>query len=163
MTQTNSNPSSLSTLVDSLDDVNSVHHPLYFHPHDHPGMILISKKLSGSENYSTWKRSMMIALSARNKIKLVTGEFEEPEIDSPLRSFWERANDMVISWMLNTVTDQISNNLNFVNTTHSLWHQLHDHYSQLDGHRIYQLSNEIVHLKQLNCSMEVYYHNLKGL
>ncbi|GJY11136.1 putative reverse transcriptase domain-containing protein [Tanacetum coccineum] len=156
------NPSS-STPVDSLDDINSVHHPLYFHPHDHPGMILISKKLSGSENYSTWKRSMMIALSARNKLKLVTGEFEEPEMDSPLRSFWERANDMVISWILNTVTDQISNNLNFVNTAHSLWHQLYDHYSQLDGHRIYQLSNEIVHLKQLNCSVEVYYHKLKGL
>ncbi|GJV32058.1 cysteine-rich receptor-like protein kinase 8 [Tanacetum coccineum] len=69
MTQTNSNPSS-STPVDLLDDINSVHHPLYFNPHDHPGMILISKKLSGSENYSTWKRSMMIALSARNKLKL---------------------------------------------------------------------------------------------
>nr|GEX02829.1 homeodomain-like protein [Tanacetum cinerariifolium] len=40
---------------------------------DHPGLILISKKLTGLENYSTWKRSMMIALNARNKLKLVNG------------------------------------------------------------------------------------------
>ncbi|GJZ31566.1 cysteine-rich receptor-like protein kinase 8 [Tanacetum coccineum] len=82
-------------------------------------MILISKKLIGSENYTMWKRSMMIALSARNKIKLINGEFEEPDVSSPIRSYWERANDM--------------------------------------------LHNEIVHLKQMNCSVEVFYHKLKGL
>nr|GEX54174.1 cysteine-rich RLK (receptor-like protein kinase) 8 [Tanacetum cinerariifolium] len=63
-------------------------------------MILISKKLTSSEFYTIWKRSMMIELSARNK---------------------------------------------------------------LDGHMINQLNNEIVHLKQMNCSVEVYYHKLKGL
>ncbi|GJV13453.1 cysteine-rich receptor-like protein kinase 8 [Tanacetum coccineum] len=79
------------------DDINSPNHPLYFHPQDHPGMILISRKLTGSDNYSHWKRSMMIALSARNKIKLVNGDFEEPEKTSPIRAYWERANDMLNS------------------------------------------------------------------
>ncbi|GJT05041.1 cysteine-rich receptor-like protein kinase 8 [Tanacetum coccineum] len=45
----------------------------------------------------------------------------------------------------------------------ALWFELQEHYSQLDGHRIYQLSNEIVKLKQSNCTIEVYYHKLKGL
>ncbi|GKC23062.1 retrovirus-related pol polyprotein from transposon TNT 1-94, partial [Tanacetum coccineum] len=39
--------------------------------------------------------SMMIALNARNKLKLVNGEYEEPAANSPLRFLWERANDMV--------------------------------------------------------------------
>ncbi|GKA55658.1 retrovirus-related pol polyprotein from transposon TNT 1-94 [Tanacetum coccineum] len=43
-------------------DINSPNHPLYLHPNDHLGLILISKKLTGLENYSSWKRSMMIAL-----------------------------------------------------------------------------------------------------
>ncbi|GKA97177.1 cysteine-rich receptor-like protein kinase 8 [Tanacetum coccineum] len=158
----NDSSSSNTNNTDSIDDINSINHPLFFHPQDHPGMIRISKKLTGSNNYTIWKRSMMIALSARNKVKLINGEFEEPEVSSPIRSYWERANDMVISWILNIVSEQISNNLNFVHSTHSLWHQLHDHYSQLDGHRIYQLHNDIVHLKQMNCSVEVYYHKLKG-
>ncbi|GJS45634.1 cysteine-rich receptor-like protein kinase 8 [Tanacetum coccineum] len=79
----------------NMEDINSVHHPLFFHQNDHPGLVLISKKLTGSDNYTSWKRSMMIALSSRNKLKLINGEFEEPATDSPIKPFWERANDMV--------------------------------------------------------------------
>ncbi|GJW90562.1 cysteine-rich receptor-like protein kinase 8 [Tanacetum coccineum] len=114
-------------------DINSPNHPLYLHPNDHPGLILISKKLTSSENYSSWKRSMMIALNAKNKLKIVTGELIEPNVDSDERALWERTNDMIISWILNTVSD-----------------------------KIYQLMNDIVALKQQNCSIKVYYHKLKG-
>ncbi|PWA89235.1 Cysteine-rich RLK (receptor-like protein kinase) 8 [Artemisia annua] len=144
-------------------DLNSPNHPLYLHPNDHPGLILISKKLTRSDNYSSWKRSMMIALNAKNKLKIVTGEYVEPSSDSEERAMWERTNDMIISWILNTISDQISNNLNFITTACDLWSELHEHYAQLDGHRIYQLVNDIVGLKQQNSSIEVYYHKLKGL
>ena len=59
---------------------------------------------------------MMIALNAKNKLKIVNGEFVEPRINSELRPLWERTNDMIISWIMNTIDDQISNSLNFVNT-----------------------------------------------
>nr|GEV85281.1 cysteine-rich RLK (receptor-like protein kinase) 8 [Tanacetum cinerariifolium] len=112
-------------------DINSPNHPLYLHPNDHPGLVLIFKKLTGSENYNSWKRSMMIALNAKNMLKIVT--------------------------------DQISNNLNFVNSASELWAKLYEHYAQLDGYKMYQLVNDIVDLKQQNCNIEVYYHKLKGL
>lgn len=144
-------------------EVNSINHPLYLHQNDHPGLILISKKLTGSENYSTWRRSMVIALNAKNKLKIVTGEYKEPDATSNLRSYWERANDMLISWILNTVSEQIGNNLHFINSVASIWQELHDHYAQLDGHRVYQVMNEITQLQQGNGSVEIYYHKLKGL
>nr|GEZ15271.1 cysteine-rich RLK (receptor-like protein kinase) 8 [Tanacetum cinerariifolium] len=68
------------------EDINSVHRSLYFHQNDHPGLMLISKKLSGYENYSSWQRSMMIALNARNKLKLINGGFGEPVVNSEIRS-----------------------------------------------------------------------------
>ena len=105
---------------------------------------------------------MTIALNAKNKLKIITKAYPEPDEDSPLRALWERNNDMIISWILNTVSDQISNNLSFVHSASALWLELQDHYSQLDGHRIYQLSNEIAQLKQSNCSVEVFYQKLKG-
>nr|XP_043625974.1 uncharacterized protein LOC122597447 [Erigeron canadensis] len=142
---------------------DSSNHPLYLHQNDHPGIILITKKLVGSENYNSWKRSMTIALSAKNKLKLVNGEYEEPSPDSDLRALWERANDMVISWILNTVSDEISNNLNFVSNACALWKELNEHYSQLDGHRIFQVTHELVDLTQHNTSIETYYHKMKGL
>nr|GEX76749.1 retrovirus-related Pol polyprotein from transposon TNT 1-94 [Tanacetum cinerariifolium] len=74
---------------------------------------------------------MLIALSAKNKLKLINGDYDEPSIDSSLKAYWERANDMLISWILNTVSEQIA--------------------------------NEIVELKQSNCTIDVYYHKLKGL
>ncbi|GJT44894.1 cysteine-rich receptor-like protein kinase 8 [Tanacetum coccineum] len=124
---TNSPPSSQSNT--NIYDINSIHHPLYFHQNDHPGLVLISKKLTRSENYSTWRRSMMIALNAKNKLKLINGDFEESSSNSEIRSLWERPNDMIISWILNTVLDQIGNNLTFVNSTSSLWNELYEHYS----------------------------------
>ncbi|GJX21902.1 cysteine-rich receptor-like protein kinase 8 [Tanacetum coccineum] len=132
---TNSSNSSQSTSnTGNNDDINSVYHPLFFHQNDHPGLVLNSKKLTGSNNYSSWKRLMMIAFSVRNKLKLINREFEEPTVELPIRPFLERANDM-----------------------------LNEHYAQLDGHKIYQVSNEIANLKQGNTTIELYHHKLKGL
>ena len=143
-------------------DEITFNHPLYLHQNDHPGLILISKKLTGSDNYASWKRSMVIALNAKNKLKIITGEFEEPGATSNQRALWERTNDMIISWILNTLDEKISDSLNFVNSAHDLWEELQEHYSQLDGHRIYQITNDIVQLKQDNMAIENYYHKLKG-
>ncbi|XP_071740217.1 uncharacterized protein [Rutidosis leptorrhynchoides] len=144
------------------DDVTSPNHPLFLHQNDHPGLILIAKKLTGSNNYSSWRRSMTIALNAKNKLQIVTGTYAEPDTGSRTRALWERTNDMVISWILNTISDQISDSLSFVNTAKELRSELQEHYSQLDGHRIYQLTNDIAQLKQKNSTIEVYYHKLKG-
>ncbi|XP_071714667.1 uncharacterized protein [Rutidosis leptorrhynchoides] len=144
------------------EDTNSPNHPLFLHQNDRPGLILISKKLTGSENYSSWRRSMTIALNAKNKLKFVTGGLAEPELTSSDRALCDRNNDMIISWILNTISDQISNSLSFANTVAALWKELQEHYSQLDGHRIYQLTNDIAHLKQIDCVVEIYYQKLKG-
>ena len=106
---------------------------------------------------------MMIALNARNKLKIINGEYPEPESTSALRSIWERANDMVISWILNTISEQIGNNLSFINSASALRTELNEHYSQLDCHIIYQVSNDIINHKQGNTTTELYYHKLKGL
>ncbi|GJR74414.1 cysteine-rich receptor-like protein kinase 8 [Tanacetum coccineum] len=113
-TQHTSPSSSTSTMPD--DDVNSPYHPLFLHQQDHPRLVLISKKLTGLDNYGSWKRSIMISLNAKNKIKIINGDFVQPEINSRNRALWERINDMIISWILNTISEQISNSLSFVNS-----------------------------------------------
>ncbi|KAB2610299.1 hypothetical protein D8674_018331 [Pyrus ussuriensis x Pyrus communis] len=47
--------------------------PYFLHPSDHPGLILVSKKLNG-DNYNTWCRAMEISLSAKNKIGFINGK-----------------------------------------------------------------------------------------
>ncbi|XP_071688078.1 uncharacterized protein [Rutidosis leptorrhynchoides] len=100
--------------------------------------------------------------NAKNKLKIVTLEITEPAANSNVKALWDRTNDMIISWLLNTITDQIGNSLSYINSAAALWKELQEHYSQLDGHGIYQLANEISQLKQENCTVEVYYQKLKG-
>lgn len=137
-------------------------HPLFLHNNDHPGLMLIAKKLIGPENYGPWSRSMRIALNARNKFAIVTGVFPQPEADSPSFAQWERVNDMVISWIMNSVADDISDGLNFVTSAKEVWNELHERFSSINGHRVYQVLRNIHCLEQGNTSVEVYFHKLKG-
>ncbi|GKE61051.1 cysteine-rich receptor-like protein kinase 8, partial [Tanacetum coccineum] len=82
-----------------------------------------------SDNYGSWKRLMMIALNAKNKLELVIGEYKELVVNSIYRALWERTNDMIISWILNTIDEQISNSLNFVNSACDLCNELQERYS----------------------------------
>nr|GEU64097.1 cysteine-rich RLK (receptor-like protein kinase) 8 [Tanacetum cinerariifolium] len=143
------------------DEISS-NHPLFLHQTDHPGLLLKSKKLTGSNNYSSWKISVMIARNAKNKMKLVNGKFLEPRMESNLRAIWEQNNDLLISWDLNIMSEQISNSLNFINFVPKLWNELQEQYARIYGYRIFQLSHDMLQLKQENCNIEVYYHKLKG-
>nr|GEV33959.1 DC1, C1-like, zinc finger, RING/FYVE/PHD-type [Tanacetum cinerariifolium] len=164
-------PDCAPLILKSEQGVNSSHNDLVYKfinmkfgdvrntdDHEHPVSFV-----AGTKTDRSWKRSMMIALNAKNKLKIVTDEYIEPEIRSRLRALWERTNDMIISWIFNTIAEQISNSLSFLNTAAGLWNKLQEHYSQLDGHRIYQITNDLVQLKQNNCAIEVFYHKLKGL
>lgn len=147
---------------DSLS-LESNSHPLYLHNNDHPGLILIAKKLTGTENFGPWKRSMQIALSAKNKLVLVNGLFPKPAENSSLRPQYDRVNDMVITRILTTVSDEISDGMNFVNSTAEVWNELHERFSGVNGHRIYQLLKDTHTLEQENRSVEIYFHRLKSL
>uniref|UniRef100_A0A251V5W0 Putative gag-polypeptide of LTR copia-type n=1 Tax=Helianthus annuus TaxID=4232 RepID=A0A251V5W0_HELAN len=72
-----------STINNQIDSSN----PLYLHPSDHPGMLLVSKLFDGS-GFGAWKRSISIALSVNNKLCFVNGEIEAPT--SPIqRQIWQ--------------------------------------------------------------------------
>lgn len=138
-------------------------HPLFLQNIDHPGLILISKKLTGTENFGPWKRSISIALSAKNKLGIVNGTVPKPDDDSPLKAHWDRVNDMVISWILNTISDEINNGMDFVSSAQEVWEELHEQFSNVNGHRVYQVLKDIHTLDQGNKSVELYYHKLKNL
>lgn len=151
------------TTPPNTQSIDNNTHPLYLHNNDQPGMILISKKLLGSENYASWKRSLRIALSAKNKLVIVTGAFPAPPEDSPLFVHWQRVNDMVITWILNTVSDDISNSMTYMDSAFNVWNELNDRFSAVTGHKFYETQRDLFKLEQENDSIELYYHKLKGL
>lgn len=154
---------SVSNSDSSISSFDTNTHPLYLHDNDQLSMILISKKLLGTKNFVPWKRSLQIALSAKNKLVIVNGSFEEPDQTSPLFPQWQWENDMVISWILNTVCDEISNNMNNVHSAKAVWDELNERYASISGHKIFEVQKELFKLEQGTSSVETYFHKLKGL
>ncbi|XP_074326753.1 uncharacterized protein LOC141664697 [Apium graveolens] len=155
-----STPSDTTPQYPNFIDTNA--HPLFLHNNDQPGMVLISKKLTGSENYASWKRSLQIALSAKNKLVIVNGDFVAPAMDFPLYAHWKRVNDMVITWILNTVSDDISNIMNYMDSAALVWNELSERFSAVSGHKFYETQRALFKLEQGNDSFEFYFNKLKG-
>jgi len=70
--------------------------PLFLHPSDQPGQSLVAELFNG-DDFENWRRSVMVALSAKQKLSIVDGSYKKPDANSPLLSHWQRCNDMVIS------------------------------------------------------------------
>ncbi|XP_068655247.1 uncharacterized protein [Aristolochia californica] len=88
--------------------------PYYIHHSDSPGQVLVSQLLTG-ENYTSWSRAMLIALSVKNKVGFVDGSILEPPSAYPiLLNSWTRNNNMVISWILNSVSKELSASVIFI-------------------------------------------------
>lgn len=49
-----------------------VNHPYYLQTSDHLGMVLVTQLLI-DQNYNQWKRSMMIILSTKYKLRMIDG------------------------------------------------------------------------------------------
>ena len=81
----------------SLQDQSlNVHSPYYLHPIENPATTLVSSVLN-SKNYNLWSRSMLTALSAKNKVEFVDGSIQGYPSNHTLYTIWKRCNNMVVS------------------------------------------------------------------
>ena len=91
----------------AIDDLSS---PSFLHNGDHPRMNLVSHPLTGA-NYHTWRRAMLMALTAKKKIGFVDGTIPRPNSNDIMYNARCRCNSMVFSWIINTVAKDIANSL----------------------------------------------------
>ena len=119
---------------------NDALNPFFIHHSDHPGMVLVSKPLNG-DNYATWSRSMRISLSAKNKLGFVDGSVKVPsaKTNPDEYSLWQRCNDMIISWILNSLKPVIADSIIYLTTTSKVWQDLQERFAQSNALRIFQL------------------------
>ena len=103
----------------SLKDPNS--NPLYVHHADHAGIALVSEKLAGLGNFNTWRRSVLMALGARNKAVFVDGTFTEVDMSHPDYASWSRCNNIVCTWIVNAVEKLIAKSIMYLTTARQMW------------------------------------------
>ncbi|KAK6162863.1 hypothetical protein DH2020_002704 [Rehmannia glutinosa] len=137
-----------STLT--MDDPSSVY---FIHHSDNPGIVLVSQPLTG-DDYASWSRGMTIALSVKNKLSFIDGSLlRPPDTDVLLLNSWIRNNNVVISWIINSISKEISVSILFSESARDIWLDLQERFQQSNGPRLFQLRRDLLILKQDNISI----------
>ncbi|XP_012835096.1 PREDICTED: uncharacterized protein LOC105955841, partial [Erythranthe guttata] len=143
--------------------LGDVSHPMFLHPSDGPNLILVSQ-LFTEDNYASWSRAMTISLTVKNKIGFIDGTISEPAADElVMRNAWIRNNNIVMSWIINSVSKDIQGSIMYSNSSKEIWDDLKTRFSQTNGPRIFQLRRDLANLTQGSQSVNVYFTKVKAI
>lgn len=146
----------------STGTVIDCNHPYFLSSSDHPGMILVTVTLS-DHNYNQWSRSMKIALSSKLKLGFIDGTASKPNSTSNLLIYWNRCNDIVISWILNTVSVEICQSIMYMTSAVDIWNDLATRFSHTNVPKLFNLRKEIAYLNQGTLSVSAYFTKFRAL
>nr|GMD63501.1 Phosphoinositide phosphatase SAC1 [Ipomoea batatas] len=93
----------LSTTITTSATHIDIENPYYLHSSDGTGTSLIGTPLVGIDNYTSWALAMTMALRGRNKFCFVDGTLAMPDVSHPDHTRWQRVNNIVMSWILNSI------------------------------------------------------------
>lgn len=75
----------------------------------------------------------------KNKLGFINGECKRLDLDSSKYRIWERCDDMVTSWILNSLAKEIADNVKYVSDAIELWRELEGRYDQTNRTKLYQI------------------------
>lgn len=142
--------------------VIDVYHPYFLQSSDNPGIALVTQMLT-SQNYCQWSRSVKLALSAKNKLGMIDGTLSQPASSSNMFSHWSRCNDMVLSWLLNSISSEIRDSVVYFSTAKEIWDDLVVRFTQGNVPRIFQLKKDLTALTQGSMSITAYFTKCRTL
>lgn len=81
-----------------------------------------------------------MALIAKNKLGIVDGSILPPdENHRPLYHSWLRNNNIVASWLLNSISKKITASVIYLSTAAEIWSDLQERFQKRNGPRVFQL------------------------
>ncbi|KAJ0441126.1 putative transcription factor interactor and regulator CCHC(Zn) family [Helianthus annuus] len=149
-------PSTSQTLIGKLD----IGDPLYLHPSDSSSLTIVSIKLKGTENYAVWSSAMKLALEAKNKYGFIDGKVEKSKDDEILAAQWDRCNSVVLTWLLNSISEELFLGQVFSKLASEVWTDLKESFDKIDGSVVYDLYKKINCIAQNGSTVAEYYNKL---
>ncbi|KAG8650817.1 hypothetical protein MANES_07G072514v8 [Manihot esculenta] len=138
-------PEDLAKIIAAINTKNSENDLYHVNNFDAPGFSLVNTPLRGP-NYLSWSWSVQIALRAKKKLGFINGKIKAPALDSDDYEKWLTAYSMVVSWLLNAMSKDISDAFVFCKNAKILWDEL---------------KHNIAGYKQGSNSVTEYYTSLK--
>jgi hypothetical protein len=106
---------------------------------------------------------MKVALISKNKIKFVDGSFQKPAAASILYDPWVRCNNLVLSWLQRSISDNIAQSILWIENANAVWDNLRNRFSEGDIFRISDLQDDLVRLQQGNFDVSNYFTQLTSI
>ncbi|XP_068504115.1 uncharacterized protein [Phaseolus vulgaris] len=101
-----------------------------------------------SVKYHPWSRLVLTVLSAKNKVEFINGVIPCPPESDPSFSSWICCNNIVVSWLVHSVSVPIPKNIIWMDKALDIWNDLKACYSQYDLSRISDLQMKVSFLNQ---------------
>lgn len=103
---------------------------------------------------------MRIALTGKRKIGFVTGACSRSLYRDELHEQWETCNAIVLSWLMNSVSEVLLSGIVYATSAYTVWQDLKERFDKVNRMRIYQLHREINTISQGSDSVSSYYTKL---
>ncbi|CAM8895309.1 unnamed protein product [Rhodiola kirilowii] len=121
--------------------------PYFFNSNEITGSSIVNEVLVGRQNFVSWVKSVEIAMSVQIKLDFVLGKHPKPT-DHTLSSKWKHCNDVIMTWLLNSVSKKVVSHILHAKDAASVWHVLHTRYTGSNVSRKFYLKKEISNIKQ---------------
>ena len=143
----------------------SDHHenPYYLHKNNHAGLVLVTDLLKTASDFHSWRRSVKMALSVRNKLGFIDGTIPKLSLTHRDYGAWYRCNDNVATWLMNSVSKKIGQRLLFISTVEGIWNNLIFRFKQDDASRVYDIEQRLSKIEQDSMDLSSYYTELVTL
>ncbi|KAL5834282.1 hypothetical protein ACOSQ4_013779 [Xanthoceras sorbifolium] len=114
------------------------------------------------KNYLKWSQLVRTHLKGRGKLSHLLGT--GPKEGDPKFDAWDEEDSMVMSWLWNSMSPEISDTCMFLNTAKEIWEAVKQTYSKVrDAAKIYEIKMKIAATKQGNRTVAEYSNILQGL
>ncbi|KAK6142896.1 hypothetical protein DH2020_023244 [Rehmannia glutinosa] len=136
--------------------------PFFLPPYDNSHTIEIISPLDGC-NYTAWSRAFSLIISGKNKQGFLDGSIPVPDFSDHLYTPWLLCNNLILTWIINSVTKEIASSIIYMNYAKEVWDTLKTRYSQPDSVRIYQLQQQLSSASQGSSSISDYFTSLNTI
>ncbi|CAM8949458.1 unnamed protein product [Rhodiola kirilowii] len=147
--------SGVASIIDSDADDDLY----YVNKNEVTGNPIVSKVLTGRDNFVSWKKSMEISLSAKLKLGFIQGKYPKPD-DKRMQAKWQRCNDVIMSWLISSVSDDIVGQILHAKDVMTAWNILHVRFAGTNLARKSRLLKEANNLVQGDLDVSTYHGKL---
>ena len=130
---------------------------------DSSPILITGHKLNG-HNYLQWSQSVLLFICGKGKDEYLTGEAVMPETTEPGFRKWKIENSMIMSWLINSMNNDIGENFLLFGTAKDIWDAAKETYSSSENiSKLFQVESALHDFRQGEQSVTQYYNTLTGI